>query len=115
MAECLSLFYSQHGTVKCIIRTGARKIIKSLFRHANDMVPDKGCTFPCPIFRMFNAALPFENSPTRVVIGRKLAEYGFKIHLSVPQRTEASGPVNPGLVAAIYSRFASWIEFCIFH
>ena len=60
---------------------------------------------------MFERAFPFQHRPASVVIGRELAENGFKVDLSVAERAEAAGPIHPSLIASIDALFARGIEF----
>ena len=72
---------------------------------------DKGGAFAGAVFRMFEAALPFENSPAFEIVCGELAENGFEVDLSVAQGAEAARAVDPGLVAAIDALAAGGIEF----
>src|SRR5690348_11712286 len=55
---------------------------------------------------MFEAAFPVEHGPARIIVLRKFTEHALEIDLAVAERAEASGPLQPILVAAIYARAA---------
>ena len=107
------LCQAQNGAIKIFVLTCAGEIVKGLFRDADDMVFDEGCTFPGSVFRVFDAAFPFQHRPAFEVILGKFAENGLEIDLSVPEGAEASCPIDPALVAAIYALFAGRVEFCV--
>src|ERR1700738_4291312 len=79
------------------------------------MIFDKRCSFPGAVFRMFDAAFPFQYGPAGKVIGRQFAENGFEVYLTVSQGAKAAGPVDPVLVTPIYSLSPGGIEFRILY
>src|SRR6185437_15838839 len=85
------------------------------FRYPYDVVPDENSSFFCTIFRMFDTAFPFQYRPASVIICCQFAEDGFKINLSVSQRTKPARTVYPVLITAIYTLFSGGIEFCVFN
>src|ERR1700722_14439751 len=78
------------------------------------MVFDKGGTFPGPVFRMFEAAFPFKNSPAFEIVLGELAENGSEVDLSVAEGAEAARAVDPGLVATVNALTAGGIELSVF-
>src|SRR5580698_6572364 len=81
----------------------------------NDVIANEDGSFCRACLGMLQATLPLQHSPTRIVVLRHLAENRAKIHLSVAQRTEASRPLHPILVAAINAAVSIRSEFGVFH
>ena len=79
------------------------------------MIGDELDPFAGTIFWTFETTLPLKYSPTGVVVLRESREDRLKIHLSVTERAEAAGTVDPGLVTAIDTLAASRIKLRIFN
>src|SRR6187549_813876 len=82
---------SQYFLIQCFIATTTGKIIKCLFRNTDNMILVERRTFSCTIFRMFNTAFPFQDSPAGIIILGEFTEDRLKIYLSVAKGTESSG------------------------
>ncbi len=74
------------------------------------MVADELGAFARAIFRVLDAAFPFEHGPAFVVIAGELREDALEIHLPVADGAEAAGAFEPGRVARIDALTAGWIE-----
>ena len=62
---------------------------------------DESAPFASAVLRMLQAAFPFEHGPGIVIVLRELGEDRAEIDLSVAERTETAGAVDPALVTAI--------------
>ena len=80
---------------------GLREIIECTIGDPDDVVADERGALARTVLGMFEAAFPFQHGPARVVVLRELAEDAPEIDLSVAERTETSGSVDPVLIAAI--------------
>src|SRR5207245_5690754 len=69
----------------------------------NNVPRNKRRPFGCSLFAALDAALPLQHRPSWKVILRQLGKYRPKIHLSISRRPKPSGPIHPGLIAAINS------------
>ncbi len=78
-----------------------------------DMIANKRRAFAGAIFRMLDAALPFQYRPTVIIILRQLAENALEIDLAITERAETPRPIDPILIATINARTAARIELRI--
>src|SRR5437773_10789186 len=62
---------------------------------------------------MFDAALPFEYRPARIVVLRQLREDRLEVHLTIAEGTEPAGAIDPRLEHAIHALAAGRIELGI--
>jgi hypothetical protein len=69
-----------------------------------------GAPFGSPVFRMLEAAFPFEHRPAVEAVLRELGENAGEIDLAVAQRAEAPGAVYPALVAGVDALAAGRVE-----
>ena len=79
------------------------------------MVADEHRALARAVFGVLEAALPLQHRPAAVVITGQLAEDAFEVHLSVAQRTEAPGALQPGLKATVHTLLAAGVELGVFH
>ncbi len=63
---------------------------------------------------MFECTFPLNHSPTIKIIGSHFREHSAKIDLSIAQRAETSGTIDPALIATIDALTSGWIELGIF-
>lgn len=75
--------YPQYPPVRRRISTRCSKVIEALLRSADHVLPDERRTFTRAVFRMLEAALPFDHGPTVVTVLRKLAEHLREINLPI--------------------------------
>ena len=66
--------------------------------------------FARAVFRVLEAALPFQHRPAREVVRRHLGEDRREVDLPVAQRAEAPGAVQPRLEAAVHALLAGRVE-----
>ena len=64
---------------------------------------------------MLQAAFPFQHRPGRIVVLRELRENAGEIDLSVAERAEAAGALDPGRIAGIDALPAGRIELGVLH
>src|SRR5260370_15191653 len=104
---------SEHPAIRSIISTRAGEIVERLFRHPDDVVGDELRPLAGAVLRMLDAALPFEHRPAGIVVLRQLREDRLEVHLTVAQRTEPAGAIDPRLEPAIHALAAGRIELGI--
>ena len=92
---------AEHFAVAGLVVLGGDEIVERLFRDADDVALDDLGALARAVFRMLQAALPFEHRPAGEIVGRQPGEDGAEIDLAVFERAEPSGPIDPCLKAAI--------------
>src|SRR5690606_6630695 len=98
-----------------LIGSSASEVVERLLRAADDVAGDEGSALRRAIFGVFQRALPLQDGPGRVPVRRELREDYAEIDLTVSQRTEAPGAVDPRLIARINPLAAVRIELGILH
>lgn len=95
--------------------SAAGEVVKGFVGGTNNMVINEIHTFGGAIFRMLEAALPFQYRPAIKIIFGELTKNAVEIDLAIPQRSEATGTIFPALVATINTAAAIGIELGIFY
>src|SRR5882672_11279003 len=104
---------AQHLFVRGRVHPAAGKVVERALGHADDVVGDERRTFARTVFRVLDAALPFQHGPAGVVVGRHLREDRGEVDLPVSERTEPARALQPGLKAAVHALFAGRVELGI--
>src|SRR5690348_737335 len=72
-------------------------------------------TFGRSLFAALEAALPFEYSPTLVVILGQLGKNRGEVHLAVTQRTKTARAIDPGLITSVNALPAGRAKLRVLH
>src|SRR6185503_9479109 len=83
------------------IARARREIVERFRRRVNHVRTDERRAFARAILGVLQAALPLEHGPAVVTVLRELRKDAFEIDLTVTERTETAGPVDPALIAAV--------------
>src|SRR5690606_4654844 len=97
--------------IQFAIRSGIGKIVECLFRYLNDMTVNEVNALSRTLYRIFNTTFPFNDCPPVEPIPGELCKDTLEIYLSISQRTEPSGPVNPVLIASINAGLSIFQKF----
>src|SRR5213083_2050084 len=104
---------AEHPAIRGEVGAGAGEIVERLLGHTDDVVGDEFRPFAGAVLRMLDAALPFEHRPAGIVVLRELREDRLEVHLTVAERTEPAGTIDPRLESAIHALPAGRIELGI--
>src|SRR5690606_24193714 len=91
------------------------EIIKRPSGNRDDMTADKFTALTRAGIAILQAALPLQHRPAVVVVLGQLAENALKVDLSVAGRAEASGAVDPRLVAAVDAAAPAGAKLGVLH
>ena len=109
------LLQTENFSVHFLIRRTFRKFIESILCWFDNMPLNKWCPFGRALRSTFDAAFPFENSPTVISRFSQPCKDLFKIDLTVTWRTESTCPLNPVIVATINPDQPAGIKFCVLY
>src|SRR6185436_1074124 len=115
MAMARSSGDTQHLPVLSGVHTAASKVVERALGHADDVLGDERCTLARAVFRVLEAALPFQHGPPGEVVGCHLRENRGEVDLPVAERTEPARALEPGLEAAVHALLAGRVELGILH
>src|SRR5213593_1224850 len=104
---------AEHPAIRGLVGAGAGEIVERLVRHPDDVVGNELRPFAGAVLRMLDAALPLEHRPAGIIVLRELREDRLEVHLTVAQRTEPAGAIDPRLEPAIHALAAGRIELGI--
>ena len=79
------------------------------------MILDELRAFAGAILGMLDAAFPFEHGPALIVIAGELGKNALEVDLSIADRTEAPGALEPRRVAGIDALPSRRIELGVLH
>ena len=71
---------------------------------------DEARALACPVVGVLQTALPFQHGPAIIAVARQAIENAAKIDLAVADAAEASGTIEPILIAAIGPARSTWGE-----
>ena len=74
-----------------LVAAAAGEIVERLLGNADDVSVDELGPFTRAVFRVLEAAFPFDHRPAGKIVARELGEDADEIHAAVSQGTEASG------------------------
>ena len=106
---------AEHPPVGRLVGSSGGEIVEGFLRDADDVVLDERRAFASAVLGMLQAAFPFEHGPGIVIVLGELGEDRAEIDLSVAERAEPAGAVDPALIAAIDADAAGRIELRILH
>src|SRR5213593_3617871 len=104
---------AEHAAICGDVGAGAGEIVERLVRHPDDVVGDELRPLAGAVFRMFEAALPFEHRPAGIVVLGELREDRLEVYLTIAEGTEPAGAIHPRLEPAIHALAAGRIELGI--
>src|SRR4051794_16446154 len=107
--------YPQHASNLARVDFARGKIVERFLRYLDDVALDERRTFGSALLRILEAAFPFEHRPAVVIISCKLGKDRPEIDLSITERSEPRGPLDPWLEARIDALASIRIELRILH
>ena len=105
---------AKHPIDLILVDLSSGKIVERFLRYLDDVFCNEGRALVCTLLGVLQAAFPLEHRPAIVVIGGKLREDRSEIDLSVAQRSEAAGTLDPWLIAGIDARLPSGLNSASF-
>src|SRR4249920_2505771 len=85
------------------IALGAGEVVERLLGDADDVLANELGALGCTGLGVLQRALPLEHGPAVVVVLGHLREDRAEVDLAVAERAEASGPLQPRLVARVHA------------
>src|ERR1700688_4871483 len=92
---------TQQALIGRLIDARIGEIVEGPAGRLDDVASDEGGALGGALVAALDAAFPFEHGPAGKVVLGELGKNAAEIDLSVTQRTEPAGPVDPGLEPAI--------------
>ena len=111
----LLFVYAKDAAIRRFICASTSKIIESSGRDIDEHALNEWSALGGSLHRVFDAAFPFENCPTRVADLRQLRENTLEVNLSISQAAESTGAVPPVLVATVDTRFCGGVIFGVLY
>src|SRR3954470_17249861 len=102
---------AQHFTVGGIVGTGLGEVVEGALGDFDDVRRDEVGSLGGSLLGVLHAALPLQHRPAVEAVLRQLGEDAVEIDLTVAERAEPAGPVDPGLIPAIDALPGRRVEF----
>ena len=96
-----------------MVCAGRGEIIEGGGSGLDNMALDEWGAFGCALLGALDAAFPFEDGPSGEIVLSQLGEDCGEIDLAVTKGAEASGAINPGLIATVDALAATGAELSV--